>query len=106
CDRCGNVSGDPLVSTLTDPAGKFKLENVPIGKDIPVVVQIGKWRKQFVVPNVATCQDTKLDAANTHLPGKKSEGDMPQMAIASGDADPFECLLVKMGIDTSEFTND
>lgn len=106
CDRCGNVSGDPLVSTLTDPAGKFKLDNVPIGKDIPVVVQIGKWRKQFIVPNVATCVDTALAAANTRLPKNKSEGDMPQMAIASGDADPFECLLVKMGIDTAEFTHD
>lgn len=31
---------------------------------------------------------------------------MPQMAIATGDADPFECLMLKMGIDKSEFTND
>jgi hypothetical protein len=29
---------------------------------------------------------------------------MPQMAIASGSADPFQCLLLKMGISTSEFT--
>jgi hypothetical protein len=106
CDRCGNVSGDPLVTALTDAKGQFKLENVPVGKDVPVVVQIGKWRRQFVVPNVAQCQETKVDAASTRMPRNKAEGDLPQMAIASGSADPFECLLVKMGIDKAEFTHD
>lgn len=106
CERCGSVSGDPLVTALTDAKGQFRLENVPVGKDVPVVVQIGKWRRQIVVPNVPECAETALADADVRLPRNKSEGDMPQMAIATGDADPFECLLTKMGIDLAEFTSD
>jgi hypothetical protein len=104
CDRCGNVSGDPLVTALTDPAGKFTLDNVPVGDNIPLVIQVGKWRRQVTIPSVAGCTSAPLPAALTRLPANKQEGDMPQMAIASGNADPFECLLTKMGIDLAEFT--
>lgn len=106
CDRCGYVSGDPLVSTLTGPDGRFELQNVPAGAGIPLVVQIGKWRRQLSIPTVAACTETALPAGDVRLPRNQSEGDLPQMAIATGGADPMECLLTKMGIDTSEFTPD
>ena len=106
CERCGDVSGSPLVTALTDAAGRFKLENVPVGADIPLVVQIGKWRRQLVVPNVPECVETTLADESIRMPRNKQEGDLPQMAIASGSADPFECLLTKMGIDEAEFTSD
>jgi hypothetical protein len=106
CDRCGSVSGDPLVTTLTDAKGEFRLDDVPVGRDIPLVLQIGKWRRQLVVPSVTPCVANALPDAALRLPRNKAEGDIPQMAIATGEADPFECLLTKMGLDLAEFTPD
>jgi hypothetical protein len=104
CDRCGSVSGDPLVTAITGVDGKFKLENVPVGADIPLVVQIGKWRRQLVIPNVAECVDTPLAADQIRLPRKKSEGDIPQIALTTGGADVMECWLRKVGLADEEFT--
>lgn len=106
CDRCGTVSGTPLVTALTGPDGQFKLENVPVGANIPLVVQIGKWRRQTVIPVVEACVSQSVVEGSVRLPRNRQEGDLPQMALASGNADPFECLLTKMGIDPTEFTSD
>jgi hypothetical protein len=104
CDRCGSVSGDPLVTAITGVDGKFKLDNVPVGQNIPLVVQIGKWRRQLVIPNVAECVDTPLDAEQIRLPRRKSEGDIPQIALTTGGADVMECWLRKVGLADEEFT--
>ena len=106
CDRCnGSLTGDPIASALTGPDGKFTLTDVPTGANIPLVVQLGRWRRQVTIPNVADCTTTALtDAVLTRLPQKASEGDIPKMAIASGDADPLECLFIKLGVSPSEIT--
>src|SRR5262249_46541495 len=106
CDRCGSpTSGDPLVSGLTDATGTFTLRNVPAGTSFPLVMQIGKWRRVVTIPAVQACTTTTLtDVNQQRLPRSKSDGDIPQLAIATGSADPFECLLLKMGIDLQEFS--
>ncbi|HEV3193321.1 MAG TPA: hypothetical protein VGY54_22590, partial [Polyangiaceae bacterium] len=105
CDRCGtNVSGQPLVSALTGPDGKFKLTNVPVGNNIPIVIQLGRWRRQISIATSA-CVDTALTADQTRLPRNKGEGDIPQMALVSGNVDALECVLRKVGIDDAEFTD-
>ena len=105
CDQCGTgVTGTPLVSTVTGPDGKFTLTNVPVGNNVMVVVQLGRWRKKLANLTVPSCGTLALTKAQTSLPRNKGEGDIPQMAIATGGADPLECMLVKMGLDTTEFT--
>ena len=105
CDRCnGSVSGNPVVITTTDASGSFTLTNVPVGANIPLVIQLGKWRVQKTIASVPACTSTALDAGTTSLPKNHGEGDIPQMAIATGSADPFECLLLKIGIDPNEIT--
>ena len=104
CDRCGTVSGTPIASAITAPDGTFELQNVPVGQDIPLVVQIGRWRRQVKIPSVLPCITTNLTTEFTHLPGTQADGDIPLHAISTGQADGMECVLLKMGIDQSEFT--
>jgi hypothetical protein len=104
CRQCGaDVSGSPLVSTYTDFNGTFTLPNVPAGTGIPLVIQLGRWRRQFTI-NVPACATTAIGTLN--LPRNQGEGSIPLTAISTGDVDALECVLLKMGVDQAEFTTD
>jgi len=105
CDLCDTTpSGSPLVQAKTDPQGRFVLDDVPAGSGIKLIVQAGKWRREVPLPDVPACQETALDPASTRLPRSSSEGHIPRIAVATGGADPLECLLRKIGVELSEFT--
>jgi hypothetical protein len=105
CDKCGvEVSGSPLVRATTGPDGKFVLNDVPVGANIPLVIQVGRWRRQVTVANVPACANTAVAASLTRLPKNKSEGDIPLMAMVTGAVDALECVVRKMGVEDSEFT--
>ncbi len=124
CDTCGGSSSlQALRATQTDANGNFVLSDVPAGANIPIVVQMGKWRRELVLTQIDKCVDnpvkgncTAKDPADCvlRLPKNHTDGydpvaatytkaDMPQIAIATGGADPFDCLLLKAGIDPQEF---
>ena len=105
CDRCGTpVSGEPIVTAQSDFMGHFQLVNPPAGTDIPLVIQLGKWRRQVTIPQVLPCQDNVISDHNlTRLPKSHLEGDMPRIAVTTGECDQISCLLPKVGIDASEF---
>ncbi len=94
CDQC---SATPLRLTPRDGAdryeGKFVLEDVPVGENIPLVVQVGKWRREMTLPVVERCEDTETDAGIIRLPRKQSKEHIPKIALTTGGADPLECLL-------------
>jgi len=134
CAPCSaGVSGSPLVSTNTGPDGTFQLQNVPAGVSLPIVIQVGRWRRQITIPAVTACKDTNtlqvngttlkaIGAACTtaaqcnsnsctagkcdplfRLPQSHAEGDIPWTAIVTGNVDALECVLPKIGLLASEF---
>jgi hypothetical protein len=123
CDTCGGSGSlHALQATQTDATGHFTLTNVPTGSNIPVVVQMGKWRREIVLTSITSCSNNAIVGNCTtpnpadcvfRLPRNQNDGydpvlgtytkaDMPQIAIATGSADPFECILLKAGIDPNE----
>ena len=107
CERCGAKVINPLASTLSDSKGRFSLDVDVLNKDTKLVVQIGKWRRAVPLQgNIKACQDNELGPDLTRLPRSQAEGDLPQIAIGTGPCDAFQCLLRRMGVDDSEFTDD
>ncbi len=103
CETCSSVVLNPLRSALTDGTGEFVLENVPVDQDVPVVVQVGKWRRLFKFDITKKCEENKVPDRTFKLPKNGDEGNMPQIAVTSGAFDALECLLRGIGIDDSEF---
>jgi hypothetical protein len=105
CDNCGDAaSGSPLVSAVSGVDGKFTIKNAPVSTNVPLVIQVGRWRRKLTIANVASCVDNPLPATQTRLPRKQSEGDIPLMAFSTGQVDALECVMRKIGVDDSEFT--
>jgi hypothetical protein len=108
CETCdGDFSGRPVAAAVSDAAGHFKLEGLKATENVPLVIQVGKWRRQITVPSLTACQDNELDDPELfRLPRNQSEGDLPQMAVVRGGSEALECLIRKLGVDDSEFTTD
>lgn len=105
CDTCAaQASGAPLVSAHTDNNGNFAITNMPVGTNIPLVMQVGKWRRQVTIPSVPACATTAIDNSLTRLPKNQTEGNIPKIAVTTGSADALQCLFRKLGIDDTEFT--
>ncbi len=83
--------------------GTFTLANIPESATYTVVIQAGKWRRQFANEEVGT---SPLTGLVLNMPANQTEGDIPKIAIVTGSVDGVECVLLHMGIASSEFTDD
>ena len=114
CDKCTDaLPGNPVVNSATDEMGHFELDNIPSGANVPVVIQVGKWRRQLVIPNVPACTNTAITTADTTLPKSRDDMsplsksvDMPKIAVSTGSADALECLIRKLGVADKEIKTD
>lgn len=88
--------------TNTAVDGSFTLSNIPVNASYTLVIQSGKWRRQFPQA-VAAAPITGL---SLHMPSDHTQGDIPMIAISTGSVDGVECVLRDMGIADTEFTDD
>jgi hypothetical protein len=110
CAACADYYPANIVAAAgTDVHGHFTITRaaggpaIPVGKNIPIVVQTGKWRMAFTFGEVTACQDNVAPDKTLRLPAKASEGNLPDIAISTGGADSLECLPLRIGIDSSEY---
>jgi hypothetical protein len=134
CDTCSGAAAlNAVAVATTGPTGTFLMKNVPVGSNIPIVVQMGKWRREIVISSISPCADNTITPTNGNctasdkslctlrLPRSQTDGynpaysggsvsnynhaDLPQIAMISGSADPLECILMKAGISPTEISS-
>jgi sugar lactone lactonase YvrE len=103
--QANQAQGSPVTYTYSAVDGTFTLTNVPTGANIPIVIQSGKWRMQGTISNVSSCTTQAAPAWATTMPSTRLQGDIPKIALVTGNVDALECVLRKTGIADSEFTN-
>jgi hypothetical protein len=110
CQQCVlQELGNPLVATKSLADGTFTLDNVPPDVEFPLVIQLGRWRRVIMIPPLTACSTTDLTPEQTRFAKKQNEGtqrdSIPLFAVSTGSVDGLECVLLKLGVDPSEFTN-
>jgi hypothetical protein len=106
CSCAALYKSGAIASTSTGADGSFQLTGAPAGSAVPLVLQIGKWRR-LVTIHVTACQDNPQADKSLALPGTVAPGDtdnnMPDIAVSTGYADSLECLMLRMGVPASEY---
>ena len=130
-DPCGGANLPPAVTyAYSDTSGHFTLSNVPVGASIPLVIQLGRWRRVTTIDTSAlTCkpvsQATNISVASgcgdptpglnkyagtagcaTRFPRVQGDGNIPHIAIGTGGLDAIECMLYRMGVSSTEYTDE
>lgn len=102
--QCLQPSAPVGATSYTNSAvdGSFTLKNIPVNSDYTIVIQSGKWRRQFAQHVDAG----PIAGLALHMPSDHTQGDIPMIAISTGSVDGLECVLRDMGIADTEFTDD
>jgi hypothetical protein len=104
---CGALfESGAIVNSTTAVDGTFTLSNVPVGSSVPLVIQVGKWRRQFHIGVTACTANAQPDRSLT-LPSSvlasDTDDNMPDIAVSTGSADTLECLMTRIGLPSSEY---
>lgn len=103
------VPANVLGSNLTDYSGTYTFNvSGAVPDPITVVIQAGKWRRQyqFTQAQIASyTTGTVVTLPPMSMPSSQSQGDLPHIAVVTGNADAIECIFPQIGIATSEFTD-
>ena len=96
------TSANVVAYTYTNVQGNFTLQNIPENASYTIVIQAGKWQRQFP----ETVAAVPLAGLVLSMPANHTQGNIPMIAIATGGAERMECVFRDMGISDSEFTDD
>jgi hypothetical protein len=88
CSQCqAAATGNPIIGGQTDANGHFSIQwqsgepwGVPAGANIPLVIQVGKWRRQLTIPHVTACATNDLDTVFNMATGKGRQLRLPGTA--------------------------
>ncbi|MFC6646757.1 Ig-like domain repeat protein [Granulicella cerasi] len=91
-----------IASTTTDAKGNFTLVNNNLSTGTQLVIQAGKWRRAYTIAPTACAVTSGFKAV---MPSTKDQGNIPKIAVLTGSVDSAECVLRKVGVADTEFTN-
>ncbi len=110
CEVCSQITDIAIVSTTTNADGTFTLGPIPTaagqapGVTVQLVAQKGRFRKLANIQIDAPCSTNAAPAAALNMPGRTNGFDsIPKIAVATGDYDVMECVLLKLGLEQSAF---
>ena len=105
--QCGALfPSGALTNTSTAEDGSFTLSNVPVGNSVPLVLQVGKWRRLVHIPVQQCMENVEADKSLTlpgSVPAGNTDDNIPDIAVSTGSADTLECLMLRIGLPASEF---
>jgi hypothetical protein len=106
CSCAALYKSGAVVSTTTDVHGNFTLKDAPVGSNVPLVLQTGKWRHVVNIASVSGCVDNPQASPSLALNGTVAAGSqdsMPDIAVSTGRSDTLECLMKRIGLPDTEY---
>jgi hypothetical protein len=99
CDRCSAPIDPAYASTTSAPDGTYtlNLDSAPQSAAIDFAIQIGRFRKHTMLP-ITPCTNNSPPKAAETLPGNSMAGDIPHIAVSSGNVDHLDAVLSQLGI--------
>jgi hypothetical protein len=103
CELCGTPYDGAEATATSDAAGRFTLDisKLTPSRTVTLTVNKGRFRRTSSVP-ITPCTANRVDPSATQLPSKSGAmDDIPKIAVATGNKDELDVVLVAMGLDAT-----